>query len=166
MFAEKLASGHGHSHGHGHHHNGEKHSDEDCDHGEDSSSPSTTSTTGSGGGSSSATSSNTTQRKSSRLQERASGNGKTGQVTAPADADKPVVSEKLTLFQAMQTHLQASGWLNLLADSMHNFTDGIAIGASFASGRGLAYATFLSVIFHEIPHEIGDFAILVQSGLR
>jgi solute carrier family 39 (zinc transporter), member 7 len=62
--------------------------------------------------------------------------------------------------------LKASGWLNLLVDAMHNFTDGIAIGASFASGRGLAVATFLSVIFHEVPHEIGDFTVLVSNGLR
>ena len=38
---------------------------------------------------------------------------------------------------------------------MHNFTDGIALGASFASGKGLAMATLLSVLFHEIPHELG-----------
>ena len=61
--------------------------------------------------------------------------------------------------------LSAPGWLNLIADSMHNFTDGIAIGASFASGQGLARATFLSIIFHELPHEIGDFTILIQNGL-
>jgi zinc transporter 7 len=48
---------------------------------------------------------------------------------------------------------------------MHNFTVDVAIGASFAAGRGLGFATFLSVIFHEIPHEIGDFTVLVQSGL-
>ena len=62
--------------------------------------------------------------------------------------------------------LSSSGWLNLLADTMHNFTDGIAIGASFASGKGLALATFISVILHEIPHEIGDFTILINNGLR
>lgn len=62
-------------------------------------------------------------------------------------------------------NLHVTGWLNLVADSLHNFTDGIAIGASFASGRGLAYATFLSVIIHEIPHELGDFTILLQSGM-
>lgn len=49
-----------------------------------------------------------------------------------------------------------SALLNLIADSMHNFTDGIALGASFASGRGLAIATLLSVLFHEIPHELGN----------
>jgi len=65
---------------------------------------------------------------------------------------------------SLQNKLRAAGWLNLLADSMHNFTDGIALGASFASGSGLALPTFLSVILHEIPHEIGDFTILMQSG--
>jgi zinc transporter ZupT len=32
--------------------------------------------------------------------------------------------------------------------------------------QGLALATFLSVLLHEVPHELGDFAILVQNGLR
>ena len=62
-----------------------------------------------------------------------------------------------------------TGYLNLVADSMHNFTDGLAIGASFAgsqsSSYGLGIAAFLAVMFHEIPHEIGDFTILVKSGL-
>lgn len=69
-------------------------------------------------------------------------------------------------FATLKHKLAAAGWLNLLADSMHNFTDGIAIGAAFATGNRLRVATFLSVILHEIPHEIGDFTILVQSGLR
>lgn len=70
--------------------------------------------------------------------------------------------------------------LNLAADAMHNFTDGLAIGASFAissdhhhhhqeasvfglmrSRGGLAT---LSIMFHEIPHELGDFAVLVKNG--
>ena len=75
------------------------------------------------------------------------------------------------LFSTLLSQLQPAGWLNLLADSMHNFTDGLAIGASFSiasgtAGKGLATATVLSVLFHEIPHEIGDFSILVGSGLR
>eukprot|EP01041_Mallomonas_annulata_P009204 gene9204-19084_t len=64
----------------------------------------------------------------------------------------------------MKSSLGASGWLNLVADLMHNFTDGLAIGTSFASGKSLALATGLSVFFHEIPHEVGDVSILIQSG--
>lgn len=70
--------------------------------------------------------------------------------------------------------ISSTGLLNLLADSLHNFTDGLAIAAaSFAtshdkplSSQVLLITTILSVLFHEIPHEIGDFAILVQSGMR
>lgn len=72
-------------------------------------------------------------------------------------------------FTSMKTKLTMTGWLNLVADSLHNFTDGLAIGASFASGQavshGLGIAAFLSVLFHEIPHELGDFTILIKSGL-
>ena len=57
------------------------------------------------------------------------------------------------------------GWLNIAADSMHNFTDGVALGATVGSGGSLASATFLSILIHEIPHEIGDVTILMSNGL-
>eukprot|EP01040_Poterioochromonas_malhamensis_P004413 gene4414-4730_t len=47
---------------------------------------------------------------------------------------------------------------------MHNVTDGIAVGAAFAHGSGIGFATFVSVFFHEIPHEIADLIVLVQNG--
>ena len=65
-----------------------------------------------------------------------------------------------------QASLQVSGWLNIAADCMHNFTDGLAIGTTFAAGGGVALATSISVFFHEIPHEIGDFTVLIRSGMR
>lgn len=78
--------------------------------------------------------------------------------------------------------------LNLVADSMHNFTDGIAIGASFAGVSAETLTTVhddpsslfekvlsltqsrgglasLAVLFHEIPHELGDYSILVSAGM-
>jgi len=58
-----------------------------------------------------------------------------------------------------------TGWLNLLADSLHNFTDGLALGATHSLGAQLALATTLSVFCHEVPHEVGDVSILMQSGL-
>ena len=60
--------------------------------------------------------------------------------------------------------IKVSGYLNLAADFSHNFTDGLAIGASFLAGRGVGLVTALTILIHEVPHEIGDFAILVKSG--
>ena len=49
--------------------------------------------------------------------------------------------------------MAATGWLNMMADTMHNFTDGIAIGVAYNSNNpSLAFATTLSVMVHEIPH--------------
>jgi len=60
--------------------------------------------------------------------------------------------------------IAVAGYLNLAADFAHNFTDGLAIGASFLVGRPVGIITTLTILLHEVPHEIGDFAILIQSG--
>jgi zinc transporter 7 len=60
--------------------------------------------------------------------------------------------------------IKVTGYLNLAADFVHNLTDGLAIGASFLSGRSFGIVTTITILLHEIPHEIGDFAILLQSG--
>ncbi|CAG9784349.1 unnamed protein product [Diatraea saccharalis] len=63
-----------------------------------------------------------------------------------------------------KSEIKIAGYLNLAADFTHNFTDGLAIGASFIAGNSIGYITTITILLHEIPHEIGDFAILVQSG--
>uniref|UniRef100_A0A8D2J2J4 Zinc transporter SLC39A7 n=1 Tax=Varanus komodoensis TaxID=61221 RepID=A0A8D2J2J4_VARKO len=60
--------------------------------------------------------------------------------------------------------MRVAGYLNLAADFAHNFTDGLALGASFLAGATVGAVTTLTVLLHEVPHEVGDFAILVQSG--
>lgn len=57
-----------------------------------------------------------------------------------------------------------SGYLNLAADFAHNFTDGLAIGASYLAGNSIGIITTVTILLHEVPHEIGDFAILIKSG--
>jgi zinc transporter 7 len=52
----------------------------------------------------------------------------------------------------------------VLIGAAHNFTDGMAIGASFLVSNYVGLSTTVAVFFHEIPHEIGDYAILIQSG--
>ncbi|KAM5146064.1 zinc transporter SLC39A7 [Mantella aurantiaca] len=63
-----------------------------------------------------------------------------------------------------RTDMTVSGYLNLAADFTHNFTDGLAIGASFLVNTNVGIVTTITILLHEVPHEIGDFAILVQSG--
>jgi zinc and cadmium transporter len=58
----------------------------------------------------------------------------------------------------------AAGYLILIGDSLHNFVDGILIAAAFLADFHLGIVTALAVITHEIPQELGDFAILLHSG--
>lgn len=69
-----------------------------------------------------------------------------------------------TTTHSSDSDTKIAGYLNLAADITHNFTDGLAIGASFLAGRGVGLLTTLTILIHEVPHEIGDFAILIQSG--
>lgn len=57
-----------------------------------------------------------------------------------------------------------AGMLILLGDGIHNFVDGILIAAAFLTDVKLGIVTSLAVAAHEIPQEVGDFAILLQSG--
>jgi zinc and cadmium transporter len=56
------------------------------------------------------------------------------------------------------------GYMNLLADGLHNFIDGAIIGASYLVSVHIGIATTLAVVFHEIPHELGNFFILLYAG--
>jgi len=57
-----------------------------------------------------------------------------------------------------------AGWMILVGDSMHNFTDGILIAAAFLADPHLGIMTGLAIIAHEIPQEIGDFIVLLNAG--
>jgi len=54
--------------------------------------------------------------------------------------------------------------LLILADILHNTTDGMAIGASFYISPYMGISTTLAILFHEIAHETGDFIALIQAG--
>lgn len=60
--------------------------------------------------------------------------------------------------------VKLSAYLNLIADFTHNITDGLALSSSFYASPTIGATTTLAVFCHEIPHEVGDFALLIQSG--
>lgn len=64
-----------------------------------------------------------------------------------------------------EKEIKVAGYLNLAADFSHNFTDGLAIGSSYLAGNTIGIVTTITILLHEVPHEIGDFAILLQSGV-
>lgn len=70
----------------------------------------------------------------------------------------------LFVFLYIEEDIKVAGYLNIAADFTHNFTDGLAIGASYLAGRNIGLVTTATILLHEVPHEIGDFAILIQSG--
>jgi zinc and cadmium transporter len=57
-----------------------------------------------------------------------------------------------------------SGMMIILGDTFHNFVDGIIIAAAFLTDIQLGIVTSMAIIAHEIPQEVGDFAILMHSG--
>jgi zinc and cadmium transporter len=63
-----------------------------------------------------------------------------------------------------ENHPHPFSYVILIGDSAHNFVDGMIIAASFLASVPIGIATTTAVIFHEIPHEIGNFGSLVYGG--
>lgn len=56
------------------------------------------------------------------------------------------------------------GYLNLLMNFLDNFTHGLSVGGSFLISFRVGVLSTFTILVHEIPHEVGDFAILLRSG--
>ncbi len=57
-----------------------------------------------------------------------------------------------------------SGLTILVGDTFHNFADGIVIAAAFLADPHIGLGTALALAAHEIPQEVGDFIVLLNSG--
>jgi len=63
-----------------------------------------------------------------------------------------------------ETHPHPFSYIILVGDTVHNFIDGLIIGASYLVSIQIGIATTIAVVFHEIPQEIGDFSSLIYGG--
>lgn len=64
------------------------------------------------------------------------------------------------------THGRRNTSLIIIGDTLHNFIDGLAIGAAFLVSPATGVVTTLAIAAHEIPQEIGDFGLLISKGMR
>lgn len=92
-----------------------------------------------------------------------------GQNIDTAKADVVNVQKTDTTVDVAETpgpspSVKLSAYLNLIADFTHNITNGLALTASFYVSKSVGTTTFVAMVFHEIPHELGDFALLIQGG--
>lgn len=61
-------------------------------------------------------------------------------------------------------HAHPFAMMNLFGDAVHNFIDGVIIGASYLVSIPVGIATTIAVVLHELPQEMGDFGILLYGG--
>lgn len=64
----------------------------------------------------------------------------------------------------LEAHPHHISKMNIIGDSIHNFIDGLIIATSYIVSIPIGIATTIAVIFHEIPHELGNFGVLVYAG--
>lgn len=82
----------------------------------------------------------------------------------PASIEEEQEDQKSKTDEQRQIPVDVAGYLSLIANGFDNFTHGLAIGASFLVGFKIGMLTTFVIFLHEIPHEICDYAILVNSG--
>jgi zinc transporter 7 len=79
--------------------------------------------------------------------------------------DKKSSSTAPLINEPPKKEIKLSAYLNIVADFTHNITDGLALSSSFYASPTIGATTTLAVFCHEIPHEVGDFALLIQGGM-
>ena len=64
------------------------------------------------------------------------------------------------------SHVATVAWMIIFGDGVHNFIDGLSIGAAFTESILTGISVSIAVVCEEFPHELGDFAVLLNSGMN
>lgn len=87
------------------------------------------------------------------------------QSVSQTDLVSPDVEVQKSNGPAKSRELRMIPYMITIGDAIHNFADGLAMGAAFSTSWKTGLATTLAVFCHELPHELGDFAALLHAGL-
>ena len=66
----------------------------------------------------------------------------------------------------LKLFLATVAWMIIFGDGVHNFIDGLSIGAAFSESIVAGISVSAAVLCEEFPHELGDFAVLLNSGMN
>ncbi|CCH60965.1 hypothetical protein TBLA_0D04690 [Henningerozyma blattae CBS 6284] len=108
------------------------------------------------------------KKKNKNKNKKKSGNNNTDSTDELNDLEKIFESStNASTSHEYQSHSHgssSSAYLSIITGFIHSLTDGIALASAFYISKAVGVTTTIAIIFHEIPHEISDFAILLSSG--
>ena len=88
-----------------------------------------------------------------------------GHQDRPHPATRPTVENVRSLSHHSGNKIATVAWMIIFGDGIHNFIDGLSIGAAFSESILTGMSVSLAVLCEEFPHELGDFAVLLNSGM-
>lgn len=86
--------------------------------------------------------------------------GKKNKKQVESDTNNSDTNEKDAKDLEKELRFKSYAVISMIGDFIHNFTDGLSIGVSYVADYKMGLVTTMAMFFHEIPHEVGDFAIL------